>query len=942
MSRIANLAACLVLAGTALAGRESDSEEVRRCLPGFVHAHDATQHAAQHAYMIQAKVTVPDGTLVASLRSRKGHYEVPFAAAAGVCAARGMSVCKPGLIQEAWQHKMDMCACGWADDGAMYYPSQRTSQFCGGAPGVHACGATTYRGAVGDVFCCADAATLADGPGYGTCTACPAGQYSDGSVEGKCVACAPGHYSASPAAQAADTCVPCQAGRFSAAQGAAAPSTCQACASGSHAAPGAVVCSLCPPGTSSTDTGFMTPVSKEGDCYKCGAGKYTWHAGEVACHACLPGKYSSTTGANKCNDCPAGMANRDTGATSETDCTPCAAGRWAAGRGNGRCLACSAGHYSSALGVTTKAACNKCEAGQYSAAGAGECAACAPGHYAAGEANLHCLECYAGRFAAASGSTSAADCVECPAGHFCTAATGAPVACPAGSHAPAGAANSKMCSSCAPGKYHESNAAGCVECGPGTYQDGAGASACEDCPAGTAQPLTGRTSLAECAHCKPGKYQPAVAKTFCVDCGKGFFQPRDGSTECVACELGTFGTARGAAEFTSACTSCEAGRYGVKRGAEGCSACPAGKTSATVGATSSDTCCGAAEGACTLKKDCQLSAWGDWGKCSQSCRRAGSPRGTQSRSRTVVSDGSGPGALLCSDIVQEDVRVCGGDECPVDCQASATLSDWSTCSKSCGGGVTQRTRKVVVHSAHGGKCSYLSKCTLEQCTAQGNCDQCLVITAPCNAATCDPRSLPRCHGNHVHCHIVQKHFAPKAMNYWVKNSRYSHGGLVPTNVCAHRWLYNYGDCHHCDSPAECNLKGIHKTMVVTHDRAHMHMTGQTNMFHCYKDQQNTDQCFCTCKMHPPCDAKQGMALRNKAIRGNTWDRVYRRQDCCNMCTNHPQCGSFTYKAHAQECTLYEGSPDEQLLSSSDPDFETTWSGCQSGDICQGDVGVAAP
>ena len=63
---------------------------------------------------------------------------------------------------------------------------------------------------------------------------------------------------------------------------------------------------------------------------------------------------------------------------------------------------------------------------------------------------------------------------------------------------------------------------------------------------------------------------------------------------------------------------------------------------------------------------------------------------------------------------------------------------------------------------------------------------------------------------------------------------------------------------------------------------------KTNFFHCYF-KHNQDACFCTCSHHPACAARQGTTLRNKALLGNDWRGVDNRQECCNMCTNHPLC-----------------------------------------------------
>ena len=155
--------------------------------------------------------------------------------------------------------------------------------------------------------------------------------------------------------------------------------------------------------------------------------------------------------------------------------------------------------------------------------------------------------------------------------------------------------------------------------------------------------------------------------------------------------------------------------------------------------------------------------------------------------------------------------------------------------------------------------------------------------------------------------------------------------------CARRWTYAYGNCHHCDTPAECAIKGIHKTLVVTHDRKYSGMKGQLNSFHCYRSESAPahDSCYCTCSMHPPCMSKRGVRLSNTPLIGNRWEKVWTQQECCNMCTNHPQCESFTW-TKGLTCTLYEGSPVEVAIDQADPTFDRTFSGCQSGDFCQSD------
>ena len=254
----------------------------------------------------------------------------------------------------------------------------------------------------------------------------------------------------------------------------------------------------------------------------------------------------------------------------------------------------------------------------------------------------------------------------------------------------------------------------------------------------------------------------------------------------------------------------------------------------------------------------------------------------------------------------------GHDSGPVNC-AMAPWGAWETCSKSCGKGETTRKRTIATYAARGGSCTHS-----------------LFEGTFCNDHSCDARDLPRCHGEHVHCKVQSKE-----MNKWVDKLGQDN------NKCHTWWTYNYQtatkdsvkrNCHHCDSKVECKMTGTHKTLVVVHDRKYAHLEGQKNMFHCFFGAKNSGQCFCTCSMHPPCVAKVGMRLTNTAIRGNIWHGVATRQTCCNMCTNHPSCASFTYTATG-ECTFFQGSAVYEAIPAASPDHATTWSGCQSGDLC---------
>jgi len=92
--------------------------------------------------------------------------------------------------------------------------------------------------------------------------------------------------------------------------------------------------------------------------------------------------------------------------------------------------------------------------------------------------------------------------------------------------------------------------------------------------------------------------------------------------------------------------------------------------------------------------DCQVSKWSLGSECSAKCGG-----GVSVKSRCVVVrpqyGGKSCPALRAS-------VPCNTQACPVDCQVSAWTS-WSACSAKCAGGLKSRTRKVTVRPAAGGK-----------------------------------------------------------------------------------------------------------------------------------------------------------------------------------------------------------------------------------------------
>ena len=120
---------------------------------------------------------------------------------------------------------------------------------------------------------------------------------------------------------------------------------------------------------------------------------------------------------------------------------------------------------------------------------------------------------------------------------------------------------------------------------------------------------------------------------------------------------------------------------------------------------------------------CAVSSWSAWSACSKSCGTA-----AHTRTRSVAVEPVHGGAACPSLFEWKECQ--GNAPCPADC----VMSVWSdtTCSKSCGGGVAHRTRRVVSHPKFGGKA----------------CSTKLSELAPCNAHSCWAQE---CHMEHVKC-----------------------------------------------------------------------------------------------------------------------------------------------------------------------------------------------
>mmetsp|Transcript_130765 Transcript_130765/g.279700 ORF Transcript_130765/g.279700 Transcript_130765/m.279700 type:complete len:658 (-) Transcript_130765:168-2141(-) len=115
--------------------------------------------------------------------------------------------------------------------------------------------------------------------------------------------------------------------------------------------------------------------------------------------------------------------------------------------------------------------------------------------------------------------------------------------------------------------------------------------------------------------------------------------------------------------------------------------------------------------------DCVWGPWTNWTICSKSC---GS--GVTYRYRNVTAEATWGGKACTTDGTSSamEEESCNEDDCNRDCEWTV-WADWGNCSAECGGGVAERTRTVRVQAhAHGKECegdpSEEEPCNLQGCT----------------------------------------------------------------------------------------------------------------------------------------------------------------------------------------------------------------------------------
>ena len=117
-----------------------------------------------------------------------------------------------------------------------------------------------------------------------------------------------------------------------------------------------------------------------------------------------------------------------------------------------------------------------------------------------------------------------------------------------------------------------------------------------------------------------------------------------------------------------------------------------------------------------LVEDCKYTSWSDWSKCDAPCGQAGNRTRKQS---LIVKDSTSVNPLCQRDNVE--TKPCSSPPCPctagVNCTCELTeWTEWSKCSKTCGGGQSERTRQYRTNATAG--CIPMNPREVQPCNVQ--------------------------------------------------------------------------------------------------------------------------------------------------------------------------------------------------------------------------------
>lgn len=175
--------------------------------------------------------------------------------------------------------------------------------------------------------------------------------------------------------------------------------------------------------------------------------------------------------------------------------------------------------------------------------------------------------------------------------------------------------------------------------------------------------------------------------------------------------------------------------------------------------------------------NCVISDWSPWSDCSKSCGG-----GNQYRTQSILQLPSNGGAECPPSL--EQWRECNKDACPIGTISQTAKTDcvltdwsqWSPCTKACGGGIMRRSRAIIKQAANGGE----------------PCPTILYEEAICNPLPCESASMA------YDCQM-------SAWSDWSECTSTCGGGLKTRTRTILKPAYNGGKaCEHLVEQIECN------------------------------------------------------------------------------------------------------------------------------------------
>jgi hypothetical protein len=392
------------------------------------------------------------------------------------------TVAQPGFYADVGSDAQKACSQGT-------YSNRTGLAVCDICPERYACGLQTSSPLI-----CKAGFYCPVGTSLGAEQPCPSGTFNNRtglSAIIECTKCLPGQYCGSSGL--AMPTGPCTQG-YVCTQGANVSMpidqiTGYVCPAGHFCVTGSSIPTKCPPGTMNNATGGISLAS----CLLCRAGYTCPNPGTVSpTELCAPGYY-----------CPGGDI------TSTLNCTK---GNYCAG-GNSAPVACSQGTYTSGTG---RSSCDICPAGSWCGLATSVPQPCAAGFYCLqGSIQANDQSCPSGTYNNRTGASQQSDCLPCPPGYYCTAATSTPT----------------------------------LKCGPGYYCSGGSSSPqptdqtggqCQQgyvCLLGASAPIPDITDPTQGYPCPKG-HRCITGSGIEVACSAGQYQPLIGQTSCLPCPAG--------------------------------------------------------------------------------------------------------------------------------------------------------------------------------------------------------------------------------------------------------------------------------------------------------------------------------------------------------------------------------------------------------------------